>query len=218
MILPPLAAVPVTPTGPEAQQWLATELAKAPYQAAKPTLFDMVAQAVLQWFQGLFTAKGSVAPPVLLVAALVVVVGLLVVALLLYGVPRLNRRSRAGAALFGGDDRRTSDELRRSARAAAAAGNWSLAVLDGYRALARGLDERTVVAVFPGTTATGFATRAADAFPDERSALVDAAQVFDAVRYAGRPATRAEAEAVVALDDRLAAARPHLDDVAAFAG
>ncbi len=218
MILPPIAAVPVTPTGPEARQWLVNELAKAPYQAAKPTLFDLLSQAFLTWFKSLFTAKGSVAPPVLLVAALIVVVALIVVALLLFGVPRLNRRSRAGSGLFGGDDRRTADQLRRAARDAAAAGDWSLAVLEGYRATARGLDERTVVAVFPGTTAAGFANRAADAFPAERDALARAAEVFDAVRYADRPATRDEAEAIAALDERLAAARPRLDEIAAFAG
>jgi hypothetical protein len=202
------ASVPVTPGGDQARQWLLDELSKQTYQAARPTLFDLVAQAVLQWFQDLFTNRGSVAPPVLLGAALVVVAALIVVALLLFGVPRLNRRSRAGAALFGADDRRTADELRRAAKAALAAGNDSLAILEGFRALARGLDERTVVAVFPGTTATGFAARAAGAFPDEQGELAAAAAAFDGVRYADRAGTRAEADAVVALDARVAAARP----------
>jgi hypothetical protein len=174
-----------------------------------------VAQAVLQWFQSLFTSKTSVAPPVLLVAALVVVVALLVVALVLFGVPRLNRRSRMATGLFGDDDRRTADELRRSAAAASAAGDWSTAVLERFRGLARGLDERTVLTVFPGTTATGFARRAAQAFPDRQPELDAAAAVFDDVRYAGRAAKRAEAEAVAALDDRLAAAHPLLEDAAA---
>jgi hypothetical protein len=205
----------VQPGGDQARQWLEQELAKAPYQAAKPTPFDIVAQAVLQWFQSLFTSKTSVAPPVLLVAALVVVVALLVVALVLFGVPRLNRRSRMATGLFGDDDRRTADELRRSAAAASAAGDWSTAVLERFRGLARGLDERTVLTVFPGTTATGFARRAAQAFPDRQPELDAAAAVFDDVRYAGRAAKRAEAEAVAALDDRLAAAHPLLEDAAA---
>ncbi|HEV7622976.1 MAG TPA: DUF4129 domain-containing protein [Amnibacterium sp.] len=207
--------MPVQPGGDQARQWLEQELAKAPYQAAKPTPFDIVAQAVLQWFQSLFTSKTSVAPPVLLVAALVVVVALLVVALVLFGVPRLNRRSRMATGLFGDDDRRTADELRRSAAAASAAGDWSTAVLERFRGLARGLDERTVLTVFPGTTATGFARRAAQAFPDRQRELDAAAAVFDDVRYAGRAAKRAEAEAVAALDDRLAAAHPLLEDAAA---
>jgi hypothetical protein len=208
------ATVPVQPGGDQARQWLVQELAKAPYQEAKPTLFDIVSQAVFEWFQSLFT-KGSVAPPVLLVTALVVVVALLVVALLLFGAPRLNRRSHVTGSLFGDDDRRTADELRRSAAAALAAGDWSTAVLERFRGLARGLDERTVLTVFPGTTADGFADRAARAFPGERQALVAAAAVFDDVRYADRPATRAEAESLAALDARLVGARPLLEDAAA---
>jgi hypothetical protein len=213
-----LAAVPVQPGGDQARQWLQQELAKAPYQAAKPTPFDLLAQAVLQWFQSLFTSKTSVAPPVLLVAALIVVVALIVVALVLFGVPRLNRRSRVAGDLFGEDDRRSADELRRSAAAAFAAGDWSTAVLERFRGLARGLDERTVLTVFPGTTATGFARRAGRAFPAEQGGLVSAAAVFDDVRYAGQPASRAEAEAVAALDERLTAARPLLEDAAAPVG
>jgi hypothetical protein len=117
--------------------------------------------------------------------------------------------------LFGEDDRRTADELRRSSAAAFAAGDWSTAVLERFRGLARGLDERTVLTVFPGTTADGFARRAAQAFPGETGDLGSAAAVFDDVRYAGRAATREEAEAVAALDDRLAAARPLLEDATA---
>jgi hypothetical protein len=206
----------VQPGGDQARQWLEQELAKAPYQAARPTPFDIVAQAVLQWFQSLFTSKTSVAPPVLLVAALIVVVALLVVALVLFGVPRLNRRSQGSGGLFGEDDRRRADQLRRSAAAAFAAGDWSKAVLERFRGMARGLDERTVLTVFPGTTATGLARGAAQAFPGEQRDLESAAAVFDEVRYAGRTATRGEAESIAALDERLAAARPLLEDAVAL--
>lgn len=209
-----LAAVPVTPGGDQARQWLLDELAKPVYQEARPTFFDLIAQAVLQWFQDLFTKRGTAAPPVLLAAALIVLVALVVVALLLFGLPRLNRRSQAVGGLFGADDRRTADELRASARAALAAGDASRAILERFRALARGLDERTLVAVFPGTTADGFARRAADVFPADREALASAATVFDAVRYAGRAGTREEALAVADLDDRIAAARPQVALVA----
>lgn len=210
------ASVPLQPGGDQARQWLAQELAKAPYQAARPTLFDTVSQAILQWFQSLFTSKTAVAPPVLLVAALVVVAAVVIAALVLFGVPRLNRRSRVVGSLFGDDDRRTADELRRSASAAFAAGDWSTAVLERFRGLARGLDERTVLTVFPGTTAVGFATRAGRAFPAEQAALTAAAGSFDDVRYADRPATREQAEAIAGLDDRLFAARPVLEDAAAL--
>jgi hypothetical protein len=213
MIAAPLA-VPVTPDGGEARQLLLDELAKSPYQAAKPSFFDLAAQAFLQWFQSLFSARGSAAPPVLLVLALLVVVALVVVALLVFGVPRANRRSRVAGSLFGDDDRRSAADLRRAAAAALASGDLDTAVLERFRASARGLDERTLVSVFPGTTASGFAGRAGATFPAERAALAAAAGVFDAVRYAGRAATRAEAESMAALDERLVAARPRLAEPA----
>lgn len=207
------AAVPVMPSGDQARGWLLDELSKAPYAAASPTLFDRAAQGFLDWFTGLFDASRSGAPPVLLAVALLAVVAVLVVAVLLFGVPRVNRRG-ATAALFGEDDLRSADDLRRAAAAAAAAGDWSLAVLEGFRAIARGLDERTVVAVFPGTTARAFARRAAEAFAAESGALGGAAALFDDVRYDGRPATREEARSVLDLDGRLVAARPRLSEPA----
>lgn len=204
-------AIPVTPDGDRARGLLLDELAKAPYAAARPSLFDRAAQAFLDWFTGLFDASRSGAPPVLLAVALGVLVALVVVALLLFGLPRLNRRSTV-AGLFGEEDRRAADELRRAAEAAFAAGDWSLAVLERFRAVARGLDERTVVAVFPGTTAAAFARRAGEAFEAESPALRGAAALFDGVRYAGRAATRDDAASVAGLDDRLAAARPRLPE------
>lgn len=203
------AAVPVQPDADTARRWLLEELAKPAYAAARPTPFDRAVEAFLSWFAGLFDVRGSSPPPVLLAVAITVVVVLLVVALLLYGVPRRNRRSSAGA-LFGADDRRSADEMRRAAAAAMAREEWGLAVLERFRALARALDERTLVAVFPGTTASAFAASAARPFPGEHGELRAAADLFDAVRYADEAATREDALSVFALDDRLAAARPRL--------
>jgi Domain of unknown function (DUF4129) len=208
-----LLAVPVQPDGDEARRWLLDELAKQPYQASKPTPVDLAAQAFFDWLGSLFRSQGDPTPTVLLVVALTVVVALVVIAVLLFGIPRANRRSRgAGAGLFGEDDRRTAAELRAAARAAAAAGDFSLAVLERYRALARDLHERTLVEVFPGTTAHAFAREAAGVFPDEATELAHAADAFDGIRYAGRSGARDQAERVAALDDRLVAARPRLPE------
>ena len=201
------AAVPVEPDAGTARRWLLDELAKPAYAAAEPTPFDRAVQAFLTWFTGLFDVRGSSTPPVLLAIAIAVVVAVLVVALLLFGLPRVNRRSSVGA-LFGDDDRRSAADMRRAAEAALAQSDFSLAVLERFRALARGLDERTLVAVFPGTTASAFAAGAARAFPAEHGELRVAAELFDGVRYADEVATREDALSVFALDDRLAAARP----------
>jgi Domain of unknown function (DUF4129) len=211
MRLAPLA-VPVQPDGDEARRWLLDELAKQPYQASKPTPIDLAAQAFFDWLGSLFRSQGDPTPTVLLVVALTVVVALVVIAVLLFGIPRANRRSHAAAGLFGDDDRRTAAELRAAARAAAAAGDFSLAVLERYRALARDVDERTLVEVFPGTTADGFARQAANVFPAEASELALAAEAFDGIRYAGRAGDRDQAQRVAALDDRLVAARPRLPE------
>lgn len=204
------AAVPLVPDGGTARNLLRDELAKAEYAAAQPTLFDRLSSAFLDWFTGLFDAGRSGVPPVMLAVALALLVAGLVVALLLFGLPRLNRRSRA-AGLFGEHDDRTAADLRRAAEAAFAAGDFSLAVLERFRALARSLDERTLVQVFPGTTAAAFARAAAQPLPGERDAFRDAAALFDGVRYADRRATREDAQAVARLDERVAAARPRLE-------
>ena len=203
--------VPVTPDGDTARSWVLDELAKQEYAAAQPSLFDRLASGFLDWFTSLFDASRSGAPPVLLTVALVLLAVVVVVALVLFGLPRVNRRSSAGT-LFGEDDRRTADEMRRAARDAYGRGDWATAVLERFRAIARALDERTVVQVFPGTTAGAFARRAADAFDDQRTALREAARLFDGVRYADRVAGREDADAVASLDDRLAAARPRLEN------
>jgi hypothetical protein len=209
MILLP-ATVPVEPDAGTARRWVLQELAKPAYQAAEPTPVDRAVQAFLDWFTGLFDARNADTPPVLLAIAIGVVVAALVVALLLFGLPRRNRRSRAGA-LFGEDDRRSAADTRRAAEAALARGDFDLAVLERFRALARGLDERTLVAVFPGTTASAFARSASRAFPAEHAELGTAADLFDGVRYAGEAASREDALSIAALDDRLAAARPALE-------
>jgi len=207
-------AVPVQPDGDEARRWVLDELAKQPYQNARPTPLDLAAQAFFDWLGSLLRPQpGDPTPTVLLVVALVVVAALITVALLLFGVPRANRRSRSGASsLFGDDDRRSADELRAAAKAALAAGDVGLAVLERFRAIARDLDVRTLVALFPGTTADGFAREAAAVFPDEATELAAAADAFDGVRYAGRPGDREAALRIAALDDRLAAARPRLPE------
>jgi hypothetical protein len=206
-VIPQPATVPVQPDADTARRWLLEELAKPAYQAAEPTPLDRAVEGFLNWFGSLFDVRTADTPPLLLAVAIGVVVVALVVALLLFGLPRANRRSRAGA-LFGDDDRRSAADMRRAAAAALAAGDFPLAVLERFRALARGLDERTLVAVVPGPTASAFARVASRAFPAEHGELQVAADLFDGVRYAGDPATREDALMVAALDDRLAAARP----------
>lgn len=203
--------VPVDPTAPVAQQWLIDELSKPVYQAAKPTLFDRVAKAIGDWLNSfqLGTVQG---PPAFGIGVIIVIVlAGIVVAFLIFGVPRLNRRSTVAGSLFGEDDARDSARIRQDAEAAARTGDYSTAVVEMFRAIARGLAERTIVTTSPGTTAHDFAGRAGVAFPPLTNRLADSAVAFDDVRYLGRPGTAEQFATITALERDLRSARPLLE-------
>jgi len=201
--------VPVDPDSGQAQDWIVGELSKPEYQAAKPTWFDQLAQAILDWLGSLSLPSGDGSVPWWLGLILVVVLAIAVIAFLVYGLPRLDRRRRAATgALFGEDEERSADELRRDAERAAAAGDWTTAIVELYRALARSLAERTVVTTSPGTTALGFARRAGVVFPDAAERLLASAAAFDDVRYLGGAGDEPRWLALAALERELRAARP----------
>ena len=206
--------VPVDPDAPDAQQWLIDELSKPIYQTAKPTPFDIVAKAISDWLDSLQvgTVQG---PPALAIGFVIALVAVgLVVAFLVFGVPRLNRRSAVAGSLFGEDDERDAARMRQSAEAAAHAGDYSTAVVEMFRSIARGLAERTIVTTSPGTTAQDFAARAGVAFPALATRLVDSAAAFDDVRYLGREGTAAQYDSIAALERDLRSNRPLLETTA----
>jgi hypothetical protein len=108
--------------------------------------------------------------------------------------------------------------MRRAAERAAAAGDYTTAIAELFRSIARGLAERTLVATFPGTTARAFARRAAIVFPAEADALTTAALDFDGVRYLERTGTPEQWATMVSLEQRLRSARPAAGAAADAAG
>jgi Domain of unknown function (DUF4129) len=195
--------VPVDPDAPEAQRLIVAELSKAEYQNAKPSWFDRLASAFFDWLSSL-NVGGIQGPPAFgFVIIIVVVVAGLAVAFLIFGVPRLNRKSSVSAQLFGEHDERNSAQIRAAAEAAAKQGNYSIAIAEMFRAIARGLAERTVVTTSPGTTARDFAARAASAFPESALELASAGSAFDDVRYLNREGTEQQFQHVAALESRL---------------
>ncbi|MDX2026811.1 DUF4129 domain-containing protein [Microcella sp.] len=211
-------SVPVEPDAPDARELLLNELTDPAYAESQPTWFDLVTQAVLDWLGSLRLAGGEGPPALAFAIGGIVLAAAIIVALLIYGVPRWRTRSRLQVGdLLGENDRRTARQLRRDAERAAAASDWPLAIAERYRAIARSLDERTIVAALPGTTAHGFARAAARQFPDHRSELSAAADRFDEVRYLGQPGSADGYAFVRALDETLEAARSPLPAVDAFA-
>ena len=211
-----VADVPVDPDGDQARRWILEELSKAEYQAAKPTWWDLLSKAFWDWFNSLDLSGAGILQGPLLVFLIILIGAAIVVAFVIFGRPRRNRRSLAGA-LFGEDESRTAEQLRRAASAAASSGDWALAIEELFRALARGVDERVLVATVPGTTASGFARLASAVFPGHADRLASGAAAFDGVRYLGEPGTEEDYRALVALEGELRTARPATVEPLAFA-
>lgn len=194
------------PSAEEARRLLQQELSDRIYREAEPNWFDRLVQGVLDWLASLAVGDGA-APAALLTLLLVIVAGAVIAAIVIFGLPRLRRRRAPLAPLFGEDDDRSADELRAAATAAAGRGDFDAAVLDGFRALARGLDERGLLLVSPGTTAHAVAEGAAAVLPEASADLDRSAGDFDRARYQGLGADEAAWLRIRSLDERMRAAR-----------
>jgi hypothetical protein len=199
-VIPGFFEVPVAPDADEARQWLITELAKSPYQAAKPTLFDQLAKALQDWLNSLRIGEAEGPPALGLGILIVIVIAAIILSIIIFGVPRLNRRSAIVGALFGEDDARSSETMRRAAEAAARRADFSTAIAEMFRAIGRGLSERTLVSTSPGTTAVGFARASGEVFARHAERLTNAAHIFDGVRYLERSGTAEQFAQVAALE------------------
>lgn len=214
MIPTPPADVPVDPDDEQARRWLEDELGG---QNAEPEPGELPQwlQDLLDWLRDLFGASDVEVPQnpgdptgtIGIVILVAIVVAAIVVAFVLFGLPRLRRRSKVTGELFGEDDDRSAQQIRSAAQQAADAGDYTSAVVEVFRALARDLAERGVVVAFPGTTAREFGRRASDVFPDAAERLDDAARVFDGVRYLGRTGTEQQWREMSALAAELSTAR-----------
>jgi hypothetical protein len=194
---------PLDPTSQEARRWLEEELAKSTYHP-QPGLLERF----LEWLGRLVSLTTESGAPAFLVPVVIAVV----LAVLFLVLVRVLRREVGPS---GAAEQRVldvpdvdADTLRRRARAAAERGDWDTAVLDGVRTIARSAIERVLLDDAPGRTTHEVALALATPFPAEAGALLHAADAFDAVRYGHRRAGEDQARDVIALDGRLAAARP----------
>jgi hypothetical protein len=207
--------VPVDPDVDQARQWIIDELAKPEYRAAQPTWFDRVSAAFWDWLQSLRIGNGSALQGPILILTACVIVAAVVAAFIIFGPARRGRRSTVSGTLFGQDDSRDAAAIRRSAADAASRGDWAVAIEETFRSIARGLAERAILTVSPGTTAQHFAARAGALLPEFSARLADAASEFDDVRYRDREGTATAYRTMADLERDLRAAKPALTSLAA---
>lgn len=200
----PGADVPATPDASQAREAAERELARPEYHAQE-TLWERLWRWIVEHLD-----PGNVMPgaPRWVSILIVVVVVLALVALLLALLSRITRvrRARAERALF--DDDRSSTALTRAADDAAGQGDWATAVVERFRAIIRSLDERGLIEDYPGMTAREAATLAARALRSLRQELLQAAALFDSVRYGHVQATRQQDEWIRQLAGQVASLRP----------
>jgi hypothetical protein len=207
--------VPVDPDDEQARRWLEEELGRGdePYQPPETPGWW---QDFLEWLERLLSGVGAPETPtpafqtgqaVGIVVIVILVAAILAVAFVVFGLPRLRRRSKVTGDLFGEDDDRSAAQLRTAAQQAADAGDYTTAVVELFRSLARDLAERGIVVTFPGTTARDFSRRTGLVFPPIAERLADAAVAFDDLRYLGGIGTREQWQRMSALDGELRSAR-----------
>lgn len=191
---------PLHPSPDEGRSLLRRELLKPEYNDAN--IIDRLMRKLQELLEDSVNAASD-ASPLSSFAAIVTFV------LLVLGLGWLISRARgsARAAKAEGpvftDEQVSAKELRRRAELALGEGRHELAVVDGFRALAVRQVERGRLADNPGATADEVAGSLAELFPPHRPRVDASAQLFDAVLYGDRPATRDQAVSVLELDDEL---------------
>jgi hypothetical protein len=196
------------PTPDEARKWLSDELNGSEYH---DQWLDSAIRWILDQINKLLEGANSLTHGALS-TAITVAVALAVIAILVWVVPRV-RREPVAAASDGAvleDLRITPRTYRDRAAQAFEEGRLDDAVLDGFRAIARDMSDRSLLNDAPGRTAHEVSLALALPFPGHADRLVEAANSFDAIRYGHRHATAGQAEQVLQLDAELVRTAPML--------
>lgn len=183
---------PLEPSAEQARRWAQEELAKREYRSS-----EGASERILAWLRDLlnpyYERLGSAGSPSSAIASTVLVI-LVVIALVWainrFGMPALRGSSPFDGGVFeGGDAARTAQEHRDAASAAERNGEYSAAVMERFRAIARELEQRAVLIPQPGRTASEIARQAGTSLPAVSARLAGAATLFDSVCYGRVQAT-----------------------------
>ncbi len=194
------------PTPAEARRWLGDELSGPDYHDPwLDTAIRWILDQLGKLLDGANNLANSGISPV--ITALMAVA---TIALLVWVLPKVRRNPVAarpdGAVLV--DPTITASTYRMLASAAFDDGRYDDAVLDGFRAIAKDMSDRTLLDDSPGRTAHEVSLELAQPFPDHAVRLAQAANMFDAIRYGHRLATSGQAGLVRQLDAELVKTRP----------
>lgn len=195
---------PLDPSGDEARSLLRGELTDPDYHQTN------LVEQIQRWVQRQFDDGVGAArdlPPLGTFAAILVLLLLAVGVGLLVSRARRTARVRAERAPALTGEAITAAQLRARAEAALAEGHHDDALVDAYRALAVRQVERGRIDDLPQATAHELAAALGLEFPSLRDRVGRSADLFDSVLYGDHPATRGQAEEVLALDDELAGSR-----------
>jgi hypothetical protein len=189
---------PVTRDG--AQHAARHELSKAIYHRNSEPLEVRAVRGFGHLVDRVLGAAAGHAPAGNLGALALIVVAVVVVTVVIWrvGVPR--RAATIGAVLPPGRSISAADH-RGLAERAADQGDWHTAVVERMRAIARELEERSVLEPRAGRTATELTREAGRVLPVAAATLGTAAETFNGVAYGGVAATAAHVDMMVAADD-----------------
>jgi hypothetical protein len=201
---PAAAASAAPPIGRGAAQRLArTELSKAIYHPHE-SLSQRILNAVIQWLNKLFNTANA-APGGWWGLVALAAIAVIVIAIIMARIGPVARRHRRTDDQILGARTVTAKEYRLRAERLASAEDYSAAILDCVRAIARQLEEQGVLAPRIGRTADEIANEAGQALPGDADALRAAARLFDDVCYGQRPGTQRGYQQLHALDAKIAA-------------
>ena len=194
-------APPIDIGGAGAARAARDELTKGIYHRDEPGLVSRFLGWARDWLAEVFARIAALSPGGWWGLVALAVLLVLAVVVIRWRVGALARtRTRAVGAVFAGTVR-SAAEHREAARAAAGRGDHEAAVRDGFRALARELEERTFLDERPGRTADEVAREGAVVAPEAAAVLGTAAREFDEVCYGGRVATARAYDEIQAADD-----------------
>jgi hypothetical protein len=183
------------------QQLARDELARAIFHP-HPSLTQRILALADKVLDQLFKAGSSFPGGWWAVVALAALVALAAAVVLNRVGPLARAHRAAGPQQPGGQALSAADHRRRAGRLAAA-GDYTAAILECVRAIARELEERGVLSPRLGWTAAEIAAQAAQALPADASALRQGARLFDDICYGERPGTAAGYALVQDLDQRI---------------